>query len=308
MVLFLVYAVNFLLGRRHNEGLARRWFEACYDIFQKQFIHLGPLSETQLNEYKANANLYNPANEELLTAKKPRNRTITMEKISQSEFRFRATGRRNCLGMQATLKLIKRQDLVSIAINFVRPQEDTVLLEFPLDASAEPFLLCLVKSSLQKTIISQFTDVPLYAKPLSSLSRQPAGFSVFSDAPDMASSLLGDSQVASALHQCAADLQYIHYTDQNSLSKTYPKIIRVCFKLPSRERMERILPLVQASFAIVDWFSRVQLKNEDRAFQQKLRALASKTLSKAEQEQRKEQQEKEAAEKRESEQIGRAHV
>lgn len=290
VLVMLAYAINFLLGRQHNEKLARSWLIKYQPFFSSQFIHLGQLSATDLEAYRSGHQ-----------REKTKKRTILFEKISQSEFRFTATGRRNCLGMQATLNTIKRQDLLTTVYNLIVPQQDKILIELPLQLDGPSFVFFLAKTNLVKSLVAQYKDIPNFSRQQPALNKTFSGFTVQSDVSDTAALILSDQRIARAVRDGAQDLQFIHLTDHSVGIQGITKILRVGMRLPSADRIDRIEELMEMVFNLLDLVCQVNLTAADKTFQAKIHSVANKLQSKAELEQRKDQIEKLAAEKREAE-------
>lgn len=61
-----------------------------------------------------------------------------MERVSNSEFKLYATGRRFCSHMSAKLALRRRQDLLSLLLYQVVPRPDVVDIEVAMSEGAMP--------------------------------------------------------------------------------------------------------------------------------------------------------------------------
>ena len=90
ILLFMIYGVNYLFGRRTNEQIATAWYT---------LLPLAPSPLTQctirITQYRQLLEQnFSKVGDEALLAKE-----------SQSCYILSATGRRNCLGLQATLEV-----------------------------------------------------------------------------------------------------------------------------------------------------------------------------------------------------------
>lgn len=66
-----------------------------------------------------------------------------MERVSNSEFKLYATGRRFCSHLNATLSLRKRQDLLSMAMYQINPRPDVLDVEVAMSEGAMPPMVSL---------------------------------------------------------------------------------------------------------------------------------------------------------------------
>ncbi|MDP2435748.1 MAG: DUF1682 domain-containing protein [archaeon] len=301
IVSLLVYAANFMIGRRYNEKLARGWLAAQHAVLSSQFSHLGQITEEDIAALPSSSSSSAPISSSSSSSSPSRKVTsvISIDKVSQSQFRFFATGRRNCLGAQLTLKTLKRHDLVSVLVNLVTGGEDIVTVEVPVEPM-EPCLFLCARTALVKKLCETHKELPSLSSYLPSLSKSlPAGFSVYSDSPDAAAAILADPQVASALSNFSHEIKYIYLSDQTAPAK-YAKMLRCSFKLPA-SNFERQQPLLHAIFSLVDFAARHHPSPADKKRQAKLRAEAAKPSLKEQEEKRREELEKAQDAKREEE-------
>ena len=262
ILVFLAYCVNFLLGRRYNEKLVYGWYRSIQPLLVAQFAHLGPLPEgtqrVEISSEEQNSRL-SPAQ--------------VIEKVSQSDFRTFATGRRNCLGLQLGVKTLKRHDLVSIVLDLFRTSEDHVVFEIPLD-SLEPFVFLYARNALLKQLTTSFKEIAPLTRPLSGQQAKnfPLGFSAASDAPDSAAQLLNDPRISRVIHDFKDEIRYIYLTDRATPAR-YAKMLRVSLKLRP-EHLPAHDTLFQMIFFLIDYASQFKISPVDRAIQSKLRTQA----------------------------------
>ena len=99
----LVYFINLIIGRTKNSKLANAWFNANKEYLITQFALVG-------DDGVSTDMTYN-----------------TLTKDTDSVYNLWCSGRVCCEGMLVTLKLLKRQDLVSTIARFFSPKTDQVV-------------------------------------------------------------------------------------------------------------------------------------------------------------------------------------
>eukprot|EP00479_Gromia_sphaerica_P000819 TRINITY_DN1097_c0_g1_i1.p1 TRINITY_DN1097_c0_g1~~TRINITY_DN1097_c0_g1_i1.p1 ORF type:complete len:202 (-),score=45.02 TRINITY_DN1097_c0_g1_i1:559-1164(-) len=115
MLFIVVYAINFVIGKRQNEQIAYDWHDSVINTFEDQFAVIGDFEgEHELQK------LY---------------------KDSQSCYKFYASGRRYCGGLLATIELKKRHDIFSLFLATIdlSTSRDSLIIEVPMD-EMEPFV------------------------------------------------------------------------------------------------------------------------------------------------------------------------
>ncbi|XP_076819581.1 PAT complex subunit CCDC47-like isoform X1 [Clavelina lepadiformis] len=115
----LVYVVNFFIGRAKNNSIASTWLKSHVDHLNKQFELVGD----------------DPSNKKAAS-------THQFVKESEHLYTLWCSGRTCCEGMLVELKLLKRQDLISVISDRLKPAVDQVVITITL-TSMDPFVFCV---------------------------------------------------------------------------------------------------------------------------------------------------------------------
>lgn len=129
----LIYFVNFFTGKGKNAKIAHMWLDSFTSFLDKSSLFLGINGRFKVDD------------EGLI-------------KESESLYIIRCTGSTYCIGksLQIDLKLIKRQDLMSLVVGLVRPQQDQLHLKINLKTNfMESFVMCI---GTKKTITKFFKE------------------------------------------------------------------------------------------------------------------------------------------------------
>ena len=106
LVALVVYLINYVIGKQCNQTLATQWFEAHQELLQEQFSLVG-----------------DDGTDTALTGRSQ------FVKETDSTISLWCSGRQGVLGMLVQMKLLKRQDLISVVSQLVRPRYDHVVSE-----------------------------------------------------------------------------------------------------------------------------------------------------------------------------------
>ncbi|EJW71322.1 hypothetical protein WUBG_17773, partial [Wuchereria bancrofti] len=101
--------LNYIFGRTKNRNIANKWFMDATSLLEEQFTLVGD----------------DGTSEDL--------REGHMHKETDSVYTIWCSGRVGCQGMLITLKLVKRQDLIHVVMNLIRPKEDKVIIRIDVD-------------------------------------------------------------------------------------------------------------------------------------------------------------------------------
>lgn len=229
-IFIFLYVINFILGQRTNEKIARRWIESHVSVFESQFYALGD------DTIKESGKSY-------------------LVKDSQSCFKMYASGRRFCHGILVTLELVKRHDIFSMLLSLVdlSTTHDEVTLEVPMDEDMDPFIFAVLKKKHEKRLLRAHKDLKEHAKYKVTSKSLPGIFSVCTDCPELESVFLREEKVIRTLTKHEDLFISLHITDEgnvNFLSTT--KILRCKFRIPSLADMERCRTLVTMAIHFID--------------------------------------------------------
>lgn len=127
----MVYFTNFFAGKAKNAKLAHLWYNTHKGLLDDNFVLVGDDGK-QDNE--------NPG----------------LMKESESLYTLWCSGRTCCEGMLVELKMIKRQDLVSLVAGLMRPQHDQLHIKVDLTRGVmDPFVFCV---GSRKTVTKAFKE------------------------------------------------------------------------------------------------------------------------------------------------------
>nr|CAD7261957.1 unnamed protein product [Timema shepardi] len=253
----VVYALNFFTGKTKNNKLANAWFSSHKTLLEDNFSLVGDDGKME-NE--------NPG----------------LVKESESLYTLWCSGRTCCEGMLVELKFLKRQDLVAVLAQMIRPACDQV--HFKVDMNREDmdsFVFCLASKRTALRLSKEMADLSTYCPEKRSVDKfnLPGGFSLLCEIAEVASAML-DSRVVAALNKYADQIDYIHISDQYaghkqpedaSLTKL-PDVKRVMLfgfniqsKGPTTQTMEDMKPLLQLVFYFMEKLRRFRLSKEAKS-------------------------------------------
>jgi len=99
------------MGKDQNYNIASKWGLCFSELFKEHFAKIG-----------SDAMLF---------------------KRTQNAYSMVATGRINCIGLQALLKLKRRQDLLSRVYDFIVRSDDTLVMDIAMN-NLDPIVFALV--------------------------------------------------------------------------------------------------------------------------------------------------------------------
>eukprot|EP00455_Lapot_gusevi_P031429 TRINITY_DN3407_c0_g1_i1.p1 TRINITY_DN3407_c0_g1~~TRINITY_DN3407_c0_g1_i1.p1 ORF type:complete len:470 (-),score=180.68 TRINITY_DN3407_c0_g1_i1:153-1508(-) len=281
IALVIAYIFYFIYGRSVNSQIAHAWYEASKKIFEVQFAKMSAYVD-QGNDI--------------------------FIKDSQNCFKFYASGRRNTLGMLATLELKKRQDLFSslLALVDLSTTQDTLTLEFQMGEELEPFVFAVCRKREEKKLRKNETDLENFASHLSS-RRVPKDFVSISDCPELETEIL-DERIVSTIANNSDLFCNMHITDQNGHVNSpagWSRVVRFKFLLPPVDQMERLRSLTEMALFCVDRVVSLHLAPATLARARDARAILQKKYLKAAHAQRQEmvQRRKEELKRKEEEAV-----
>jgi hypothetical protein len=111
-VLLVVFVVVYILGKTVNKRMALSWLRQLRKTFETHFLLVGILGPTNVR--------------------------VMLSKESAHEYKFYASGRRNCQSCLVTLHLRRRQDLAHVLFGLVSPSADRMVMDVALPAGKAP--------------------------------------------------------------------------------------------------------------------------------------------------------------------------
>lgn len=259
-----VYFGNFVAGRNKNHRLATAWFHSHRLLLLDNFALVGDDGRKEL-----------PEGEEMTGGGGG-----GLVKDSESIYTLWCSGRLCVEGMLVELRLLKRQDLLSLLAHMVRPVPDQLVIRVTMSAqSMDGFVMCLATKKTAARLHKTMADLSTYCPEKKRPDKYglPANFTVLSEMGEVANAML-DAKVLSVIKRYEECIDYIHMSDQYSGPRlqedTQPtklpevkKVLLFGFNVPgmgrvSAETMEEMRPLLQLVFYCVDKVRRFKLSKE----------------------------------------------
>ncbi|XP_069698339.1 PAT complex subunit CCDC47 isoform X2 [Periplaneta americana] len=251
----VVYALNFFTGKSKNNKLANAWFMTHKSLLEENFSLVGDDGKME-NE--------NPG----------------LVKDSENLYTLWCSGRTCCEGMLVELKFLKRQDLVAVLAQLMRPGSDQVHIKVDMNREdMDSFVFCVATKKTALRLAKDMADLSVYCPERRSVEKYglPSNFTLLSEIVEVSASLL-DSRVVAVLNKYADYVDYIHFSDQfsgpkqpddSSLTKLpdTKKVLMFGFNIPVKgrpvhEAMEQMRPLLQLVFYCMDKVKRFRLSKE----------------------------------------------
>ncbi|XP_063985834.1 PAT complex subunit CCDC47 [Diachasmimorpha longicaudata] len=256
----LVYFINYLAGRSKNLRICEKWLQDNRKILRENFSLVGDTGAS----VEADDN--------------------GLVKESESQYEIYCSGRVGCDSMLIELKLIKRQDLVAVLSQIVRPQSDQAHIKIELSKDeTDNFVLAVATKKTAMHLTRDIADIATYCpeKRPGEKVGLPPGFFIMSEIAEATSAIL-DARVLQAINKYAQLVDYIHISDQFSGAKqqeesgqlAMPDVKRVLHiglnisikgKLLTGENQEKMKQLLQLSFYLLDKLRRFKLSKEGKA-------------------------------------------
>lgn len=138
----LAYFANYFLGRSKNSKLASLWLKTHRSLLEENFAVIGDDSN------------------------KEREGPDGYIKESENIYTIWCTGRTCCEGMLVELKLIRRQDLVAIIADLMKPTQDQIHIKIELSSDVmDTFVFCVAtKRTASKFFKEMYDLVSVYTK------------------------------------------------------------------------------------------------------------------------------------------------
>ncbi|KYN12456.1 PREDICTED: coiled-coil domain-containing protein 47 [Trachymyrmex cornetzi] len=256
----VVYFINYIVGRTKNAHIVEQWLIDHKQLLMDNFSLIGHSGKSNEN---ANDNGF--------------------IRQSESQYSLYCSGRVGCDSMLIELKLIKRQDLVAVLAQLVRPQNDQIHIEVELSKDEiDNFVLAVATKRLAMHLVRDMADISVYCPEKRSGEKfgLPSGFYVMSEIPEATAAIL-DTRIQQAFTKFASYIEYIHISDQFSGRKpqedttqlTMPEVKRILLmslnislkgRASNPETQEKLKPLLQLAFYLIDKLRRFKLSKEGK--------------------------------------------
>ncbi|KAI5753542.1 hypothetical protein M8J77_001152 [Diaphorina citri] len=254
----VAYIINFITGRNKNFKLATHWINTHRALLEDNFSLVGDDGKQEIEN-------------------------SSLIKESENTFTLWCSGRSCCEGMLVELKLIKRQDLVGLIAQLIRPSTDQLSMSFDLGKEdMDSFVFCVAAKKTAARLVKQINDLSLYCPERKSGDKfnLPSGFNVMSEIAEVSSSLI-DSKFLTIVNKFSDLIDYIHISDQFSGPKQteettltklpdVKKVILFNFNLQMgqlsiQDTIDEMKPLMQFVFYTLDRVKRFRLSREAKS-------------------------------------------
>ena len=273
---FFLFALNYMRGKRANEGIASSWGVAFLELFESEFSQVGHPSEGAL-----------------------------LAKDAPNEFSSFLTGRKHVQCLAVKLSLAPRHDLYRLAFSLVFPTPDRLLLTFGFgDADADAYVVAAFDKKAEANLKDELERARAVHAGGERGARPRAGARPRRAARDRRRAV-GPGDGAGD-RGGARPLRELIFTDEPPSSWELPtdgsctRALRIVLRLPEKHRMRTdLLPVGRAAFSLVDRIGKLRLapKEKERLKEgrAKLRAKAAAAAAAETREQREAQRRAEKA-------------
>lgn len=132
----LAYFANYFVGRSKNAKLANQWLSTHMQLLEDNFVLIGDDGKPEGSEGPLFA------------------------KESESLYTLWCSGRTCCEGMLVELKMIKRQDLVAILADIMRPSMDQIHFNVEISKdSIDSFVFCVAAKRTGTKLFKELADL-----------------------------------------------------------------------------------------------------------------------------------------------------
>ncbi|VDO92504.1 unnamed protein product [Soboliphyme baturini] len=184
--------------------------------------------------------------------------------------------------MMIQLRLLKRQDAISMIMQLFRPKYDTVQIKTVLSGDEmDTFVFALGEKRTMAKLSNEMSDLSLYCSERKNGEKfgLPPNFTVFSELPEVSFSLI-DSRISMLIAKYHDCVDYVHVSDhkaiasEQSISDLKPLLLLVFYVV---EKVRRFRLTRDESFLKTTHAQRqeaAQIRREERARERKEKLLA----------------------------------
>ena len=235
---------------------------------------------------------------------------IFRKKDSENIFTLLCSGRTCCEGMLVELRLLKRQDLVSVIGNAIKSgsQKDQVKIQVNMNQDdMDSFVFCLANKKTAARLAKEMADITTFCPERRSAIPDKHGisvntasnYSIMSEIPEVTVAML-DSKLSAVLSKYPDAIDSIHFSDQYTGLKptdadqapselpTGKKVLIFTFNLDTttkgilpEETAENIKPMMMLVFYFIEKIKRFHLTREGKTKADKNRSKVSEAFWKS---------------------------
>uniref|UniRef100_A0A182MVL3 PAT complex subunit CCDC47 n=1 Tax=Anopheles culicifacies TaxID=139723 RepID=A0A182MVL3_9DIPT len=267
----MAYFANYLVGNKKNSAIANQWLSMHRTLLEDNFALVGDDGK-----------------------KETEGSTFSFNKESESVYTLWCSGRTCCEGMLVELKMIKRQDLVSLIAGIMKPVQDQLHIKVDLSAdSMDNFVFCVASRKQATKMFKELNDLNKFCCLVSKAEDKYniPGFALLSEIAEVSASIL-DGRLVAALNKYSHLIDYIHLSDQYSgpIQQEDPsqlkrpevrRILHCGFNVPVKGDLEEMKPLLILVFYLMDRVRRFKLSKEAKTKSDKNRAAVEEEFMKS---------------------------
>ncbi|XP_014273685.1 PAT complex subunit CCDC47 isoform X2 [Halyomorpha halys] len=253
----LVYFINFFSGKTKNSKMASVWYSTHKSILEENFSLVGDDGKMEIE-----------------------NRGLIKE--SEHLYTLWCSGRTCCEGMLVELKFLKRQDLVAIIAQMMKPTQDQIHIKVDMNKEdMDTFVFCVASKKTAVKLSKDMADLSVYCVERRGGEKMglPSQFQIISEMGEVTSAIL-DSKITALFNRHPDLIDFIHFSDQYSGPKqteetnltklpSTKKVLMFGFNIPTKDRsvqeaMDALKPLMNMVFYCMDKIKRYRLSKEGK--------------------------------------------
>eukprot|EP00095_Tigriopus_kingsejongensis_P012234 maker-scaffold87_size395581-snap-gene-0.17 protein:Tk12234 transcript:maker-scaffold87_size395581-snap-gene-0.17-mRNA-1 annotation:"coiled-coil domain-containing protein 47" len=272
----VVYFLNFFAGQSKNHRLATAWFEAHRALLESQFELVGDDGAQNVEDIETR-----------------------LVKASEHAYSLWCSGRVGCQGLGVELRFVKRQDLVSVVGQLLKPTPDQVQIKVHLGRDdMDSFVFCVAHKKAAGGLSKEMADLATFCperRPGEKFGL-PTQFSVMSEMAEVASAML-DAKLMAMLNKYPDAIESVHVSDQYTGAKATDdqtptelpegqKVLICTFNIPLKqhpleEAVEGMKPHLLLVFYLMDKVRRYRLSREAKQKAEKNRTKVAEAFWKS---------------------------
>ncbi|XP_014255702.1 coiled-coil domain-containing protein 47 isoform X2 [Cimex lectularius] len=252
-----VYFINFFTGKAKNSKMANIWYSTHKSMLEENFSLVGDDGKMEIE-------------------------SRGLIKESEHLYTLWCSGRTCCEGMLVELKFIKRQDLVAVIAQLMKPVIDQVHIKVEMGKDdMDSFVFCVASKKTAARFAKDMADLSVYCAERKSGEKLglPSQFSVMSEIGEVTQALL-DPKITAMLTKHVDLIDYIHFSDQYSGPKQQEdtnvtklqateKVLLFGFNIPvkghtTQDAIESLKPLMHLVFYCMEKIKRYRLSREGK--------------------------------------------
>lgn len=272
----IVYFLNFFTGKSKNQKIANAWFSSHRALLESNFALVGDDGAKDLQDVE------NP-----------------LVKEAEHLFALWCSGRLCCEGMLVEIKLLKRQDLVSVISNILRPTHDQVHIKVNMNQDdMDTFVFALANKKAATRLAKEMSDLATFCPEKRSAEKYgvPPQFCIMSEIAEVSSAML-DPKMIAILNKYPDAVESIHLSDQYTGPKPQDdqaltelpegkKVLIFTFNIivknePLEEAVENMKHLMLLVFYFMDKVKRYRLSREAKNKAEKNRSKVTEAFWKS---------------------------